>query len=138
MLGKPHQFIHGVPKLKGGRHQKQQSALFVVFKDQSPYSELETAALLPENHDPTLEEISPASNSSFHLAVSDGKPGTISFYNCPYRSDREVISSNLKGIQNSKWWVMAPAVLVTSFAFPSLYLRRILLVFFEDSLLTGE
>ncbi|KAG5049878.1 hypothetical protein JHK85_010981 [Glycine max] len=93
-------FIHGMPNLKG-RLQKQHYALFVVSEDQSQYCELETTALVLENSNTVAEDISPASNSYFHLSGSDGKP-----------------------------------VLVASFIFPSLYLRKVLSIIFEDSLLT--
>lgn len=39
---------------------------------------------------------------------------------------------------NNLLWFVGPAVLVASFVFPSLYLRRVLSAVFEDSLLTGE
>uniref|UniRef100_A0A0R0KKY8 Uncharacterized protein n=2 Tax=Glycine max TaxID=3847 RepID=A0A0R0KKY8_SOYBN len=87
-------FIHGMPNLKG-RLQKQHYALFVVSEDQSQYCELETTALVLENSNTVAEDISPASNSYFHLSV-----------------------------------------LVASFIFPSLYLRKVLSIIFEDSLLT--
>ncbi|KAF7806064.1 putative transmembrane protein [Senna tora] len=128
------QFIHGMMKLKG-RFQKQQSVIFVVSEDQSEYSELETDDLEPEN-DTYFEETLLASNSSFHLSGGDGKPGLISFYNRPYRRNSEMPKSNTERSQNSILWFMGPAVLVASFIFPSLYLRRLLSVIFEDSLLT--
>lgn len=129
-------FINGKPKLKG-RFQKQHSSLFVVSEDQTQLSELETAALVPEN-DNIAQDISPASNSSFHLSGSDGKPGLISFYNRPYRRESEILLSNSERCQNSILWFIGPAVLVASFIFPSLYLRKLLSVIFEDSLLTGN
>ncbi|XP_061362967.1 uncharacterized protein LOC133306654 [Gastrolobium bilobum] len=128
-------FKHGMPKLKG-RFQRQHNALFVVSEDRSQYTELETAALLSEGNDTIGEDTSPASNSSFHLSGSDGKPGLISFYNRPYRRDSEILLSNSERSQNSILWFMGPAVLVASFIFPSLYLRKVLSVIFEDSLLT--
>ncbi|KAK7301551.1 hypothetical protein RJT34_12417 [Clitoria ternatea] len=127
-------FIHGMPKLKG-RSQKQHNALFVVSEDQPHHGEIETATLVPENNDIIVEDILPAS-SSFHLSGSDGKPGLISFYNQPYRRDSKILLSNSEGSQNSILWFMGPAVLVASFIFPSLYLRKVLSIIFEDSLLT--
>lgn len=124
-------------KLKG-RFQKQQSVLFVVSENQSENSELEIDDLVPENHDMDSEEISLSRSSSFHISGSDGKPGLISFYNRPYRRDSEILQSNAETSQNNVLWFMGPAVLVASFVFPSLYLRRIISVIFEDSLLTGE
>lgn len=123
-----------------GRFQKQQNVLFVVSEDQSQYSsELEEDDLVPENYDTNTEETSLPSNLSFHLSGNDGKPGFISFYNRSYRRDSEILKSNAaERRQNGILWFMGPTILVASFIFPSLYLRRILSVIFEDSLLTGE
>ena len=126
-----------MPKLKG-RVQKQHNALSVVSEDQSQSTELEKAALVPENDDSIAEDISPVSDSSFHLSGSDGKPGLISFYNRPYGRDDEILLSNSGKSQNSILWFVGPAVLVASFIFPSLYLRKVLSIIFEDSLLTGN
>ncbi|KAG5066942.1 hypothetical protein AAZX31_04G168400 [Glycine max] len=128
-------FIHGMPNLKG-RLQKQHYALFVVSEDQSQYCELETTALVLENSNTVAEDISPASNSYFHLSGSDGKPGLLSFYNRPYRRDSKILLPNSERSQNSILWFLGPAVLVASFIFPSLYLRKVLSIIFEDSLLT--
>ncbi|KAG5019696.1 hypothetical protein AAZX31_06G172300 [Glycine max] len=127
-------FIHGMPNLKG-RLQKQLNALFVVSEDQSQYCELETTALVPED-DTVAEDISPVSNSYSHLSGSDGKPGLISFYSRPHRRDSKILLPNSERSQNSILWFLGPAVLVASFIFPSLYLRKVLSIIFEDSLLT--
>ncbi|XP_054821773.1 uncharacterized protein LOC129320373 isoform X2 [Prosopis cineraria] len=129
------QSIHGMRKING-RTQKQRYLVFVVSEDQSQHNELKTDDLVPENHDMDSEDISIASNSSFHSPSGEGKPGVISFYNRPYRKDSEMLPLNAERSQNSILWFMGPAVLVASFIFPSLYLRRILSVIFEDSLLT--
>lgn len=125
------------PQLKR-RFQKQQDAPFVVSDDQSQYNELKEAASVPEDNDNIDQDISPASNPSFQLSGSDGKPGLISFYNRPYRRDGEILLSNPERSQNSILWFVGPAVLVASFIFPSLYLRKLLSIIFEDSLLTGN
>ncbi|KAI4336183.1 hypothetical protein L6164_014739 [Bauhinia variegata] len=132
---KPCQFIQGMLKFKG-KFQKRWSVLYVVSGDQSQYSELETDALEPENHDTDSEDFSPAASSSCQLSGSGGKPGFISFYNRPYGTDREILSSNPERNGNNILWFAGPAVLVASFIFPSLYLRKILSAIFEDSLLT--
>lgn len=129
--------INGRPKFKG-RLQNQQNALFVVSEDQSQYNELEIAASVPENNNNIAQDISSVSNPSFHFSGSDGKSGLISFYNRPYRRDSEILLSNPEKSQNSVLWFVGPAVLVASFIFPSLYLRKLLSVIFEDSLLTGN
>lgn len=125
-----------MPNLKG-RLQKQLNALFVVSEDQSQYCELETTALVPED-DTVAEDISPVSNSYSHLSGSDGKPGLISFYSRPHRRDSKILLPNSERSQNSILWFLGPAVLVASFIFPSLYLRKVLSIIFEDSLLTGN
>ncbi|BAT79492.1 hypothetical protein VIGAN_02238800 [Vigna angularis var. angularis] len=124
-------FMHGMLNFKG-RLQKQHNALFVVSEDR----ELETTTLVPENNDIVVEGISPASNLYFHLSGSDGKSGLISFYNRPYRRNSKILLSNSERSQNSILWFLGPAVLVASFIFPSLYLRKVLSIIFEDSLLT--
>nr|XP_043636020.1 uncharacterized protein LOC122607160 [Erigeron canadensis] len=68
---------------------------------------------------------------------SRGRPGLISFYNQPYRKEPEaVISTVSRKNETNLLWFVGPAVLVASFIFPSLYMRRILCTIFEDSLLT--
>lgn len=130
-------FIYGIPKLKA-RFQKQHNALSVVSEDQPQSTELDEAALVPESEDAIAEDISTIGNSSFNLLGSDGKPGFISFYNRPYGKDKETPSSKSEKSQNSILWFVGPAVLVASFIFPSLYLRKVLSIIFEDSLLTGK
>ncbi|CAH9146119.1 unnamed protein product [Cuscuta epithymum] len=70
-------------------------------------------------------------------AEAEGRPGFISFYfSRPYiRREAEVLSDHGKN-EGNLLWIMGPTVLVASFIFPSLYLRRILATIFEDSLLT--
>ncbi|XLU32858.1 hypothetical protein S245_068924, partial [Arachis hypogaea] len=111
------------------------NALSVVSEDQPQSTELDEAALVPESEDAIAEDISTIGNSSFNLLGSDGKPGFISFFNRPYRKDNETLSSKEES-QNSILWFVGPAVLVASFIFPSLYLRKVLSIIFEDSLLT--
>ncbi|KAJ7956212.1 putative Transmembrane protein [Quillaja saponaria] len=117
---------------------KWQHGLFVVSEDQSQDSELDSDDLEQEVLHLDAENISPARRSSsfVHLSGTGGKPGLISFYNRPYRTDGEVLISNPERSQNNLLWFMGPAILVASFIFPSLYLRRILSAVFEDSLLT--
>ncbi|CAI8597637.1 unnamed protein product [Vicia faba] len=130
-----YKFMNGRPQLKG-RFQKQQSASFVVSEDQSQYNELKIDASVPENNNDIARDISPASDPSFQSSRSDGKPGLISFYNRPYRRDGVILFSDTERSQNSILWFVGPALLVASFIFPSLYLRKLLSIIFEDSLLT--
>ncbi|VFQ95631.1 unnamed protein product [Cuscuta campestris] len=68
---------------------------------------------------------------------SDGRSGFISFYNRHYkREDGTGVVSDRGKNEGDLLWVMGPTVLVASFIFPSLCLRRILASIFEDSLLT--
>ncbi|KAJ9559635.1 hypothetical protein OSB04_004795 [Centaurea solstitialis] len=70
-------------------------------------------------------------------AGSAGRPGLISFYNHPYGKEPEVVASTISTTnQTNLLWFVGPAVLVASFIFPSLYMRKILSTIFEDSLLT--
>ncbi|CAO2826396.1 unnamed protein product [Amaranthus hypochondriacus] len=65
-----------------------------------------------------------------------GKPGFISFYSLQRAKEKVVPSPSVRKNQNSLLWFAGPAVLVASFILPSLYLRRIISLIFEDSLLT--
>lgn len=72
------------------------------------------------------------------VEISRGRPGFISFYNQSYKKEPEVIVSAITPTnQTNLLWFVGPGVLVASFIFPSLYMRRILSSVFEDSLLTG-
>ncbi|KAI7725954.1 hypothetical protein M8C21_000917 [Ambrosia artemisiifolia] len=68
---------------------------------------------------------------------SRGRPGFISFYNRSYKKEPEVnVSTITTTNQTNLLWFVGPGVLVASFIFPSLYMRKILSSVFEDSLLT--
>ncbi|XP_068309242.1 uncharacterized protein [Pyrus communis] len=112
------------------------SVLFAVAEDQSQYSEIKTDAMEQENHLLNSEDIFPSNSSYIHFDGAGGKPGLISFYNRPYKREEEVSTNNPARNQNSLLWFIGPAVLLASFIFPSLYLRKILSTIFEDSLLT--
>lgn len=121
-----------------GRSPKWCSVLFAVSEEQSQYEEeIELVASEQENHHPNAEDVSTASSSNFLFDGTDGKPGLISFYNRPYKREDETRVAIPEKNRNSLLWFIGPAVLVASFVFPSLYLRRLLSAVFEDSLLTG-
>lgn len=82
-----------------------------------------------------VEDVSPPSSSHFLPEENGGKPGFVSFSNHQPRR-KLVLSSETRKNQSSLLWLIGPAVLVASYVFPSLYLRRILSTIFEDSLLT--
>ncbi|KDP31069.1 hypothetical protein JCGZ_11445 [Jatropha curcas] len=122
--------------LKFTRNCTRQNVLCATSQDQAQYSELKSDALEPEEHDSTNETLSPTSTSFKNFEGTDGKPGLISFYNRPYRTEDVATKSTVQKNQSSLLWFVGPAVLVASFIVPSLYLRRILSTVFEDSLLT--
>lgn len=112
--------------------------LFAISQDQSEYTEINPEAPEQVSNHPNLEDISLAGSPSIHYEGSDGKPGLISFYNRPYKREDEISISNVQKSRSGFVWLVGPAVLVASFIFPSLYLRKIISMIFEDSLLTGE
>ncbi|KAJ4712373.1 putative Transmembrane protein [Melia azedarach] len=128
-------FVYGLLKLQG-RYQKRQNVLFAISQDQSEYTEINPEAPEQVSNHPNLEDISLAGSPSIHYEGSDGKPGLISFYNRPYKREDEISISNVQKSRSGLVWLVGPAVLVASFIFPSLYLRKIISMIFEDSLLT--
>ncbi|XP_059287490.1 uncharacterized protein LOC132040827 isoform X1 [Lycium ferocissimum] len=111
---------------------RRQFSFFATAEDQFPDSELEEDGSEQES----VEYIASASGSNVQIEGGRGKPGVLSFYSRPYRREEEIPVSAAAKNQNILLWFVGPAVLVASFIFPSLYLRRILSTIFEDSLLT--
>ncbi|XP_050222001.1 uncharacterized protein LOC126672114 [Mercurialis annua] len=124
-------FIGGL--LKVNRHPTRQYVLHATSHDQIEDSEIVSDELESEDHNFAAETVSPSSSSFNHY---HGKPGLVSFYSPPYKKEEEVSKPKVQKNQSSLLWFIGPAVLVASFIFPSLYLRRILSAVFEDSLLT--
>lgn len=116
---------------------RRQQIPFAISEDQLEDSELETDYSEQEEDQSFVEDVS-SLNGSYISEGTGGKPGLLSFYNRPYRIQDKIIVSSPRKNQNNLLWLAGPAVLVASFIFPSLYLRRILSTIFEDSLLTGE
>lgn len=77
------------------------------------------------------------SNEERAIERSEGKPGFVSFYAAKYRKATETIPAVSQKESSNLGWFIGPAVLVASLVLPSLYLRKILSLIFEDSLLTG-
>lgn len=127
--------IHGILYSRV-KSPKWHGALFAVSEDQSLDDEIRLVASDQENNYPSTEDIPTASSSNFHLDGAGGKPGLISFYNRPYKIEDEARTASPERNPNNLLWFVGPAVLVASFVFPSLYLRRVLSAVFEDSLLT--
>ncbi|KAJ9163766.1 hypothetical protein P3X46_023399 [Hevea brasiliensis] len=130
------QFIGGLLKLSG--NPTRQNVLCATSQGQAQHSEVQSDELEPEDEDDnsTAETLSSISMSFNHSQRTDGKPGLVSFYNTPYKKEDVVIKSNVQKDKSNLLWFVGPAVLVASFIFPSLFLRRVLSTVFEDSLLT--
>ncbi|XP_034712072.1 uncharacterized protein LOC117934477 [Vitis riparia] len=131
----PYHIIHGMFNVKR-RFLKRHAILFATSEDQSPLDELKPDTSEQEEYHPNAEAIPSASITYFHSEGTGGKPGLISFYNRPYKRANEDLISGPPRNQNNLLWFIGPSILVASFIFPSLYLRRILSTVFEDSLLT--
>lgn len=116
---------------------KRRPIFCVISEDLFMDSELETDSLLQDANQSLSDEVSLIDSLCTETEGAGGKPGFISFYNRPYKIEDKILVSNTGKNQNSLLWLVGPAVLVASFIFPSLYLRKILSIIFEDSLLTG-
>ncbi|KAL0441001.1 UNVERIFIED_CONTAM: hypothetical protein Sradi_0039000 [Sesamum radiatum] len=124
--------IHGKLTVKGILS-KRKCVLFATSGDQQYFSELEQDDFEQERQDPPAED-STSGNISYDRA--GGRPGFISFYGATPRREDTILVPSQTNNQNNLLWLFGPTVLVASFVFPSLYLRRILSSIFEDSLLT--
>ncbi|XP_050376355.1 uncharacterized protein LOC126793776 isoform X2 [Argentina anserina] len=127
-------FLNRVQK-SSTKIRKSQSVLFAVSEYQ-----LQNNETIPDDSEQENDnhngDISPASNSNVLFEGTGGKPGLISFYNRPYKRGDKVSVDTSARKNNNLLWLVGPAVLVASFIFPSLYLRKLILTIFEDSLLT--
>ncbi|XP_010484023.1 PREDICTED: uncharacterized protein LOC104762441 [Camelina sativa] len=132
------------------------SSLHISFRDQKPRDISQKRAYLPlatsedqfqytdqPPDDPetvshqTRPEAAPQESSSSIQYNGDGKPGFISFYNQRNKTENNIIVPlEAKSTWGSLLWLIGPAVLVSSFILPPVYLRRIVSAVFEDSLLT--
>ncbi|KAL4036326.1 hypothetical protein IC575_005059 [Cucumis melo] len=115
------------------RFPRRKNVLSAISENQSQCSEQVELERVTEH--PTDEDISLENNSFLHYEGTGGKPGFISFYNNSKEGNRIPLSS-VQSNQYKFLWFVGPAVLVASFIFPSLYLRKLLSNIFEDSLLT--
>lgn len=116
---------------------KRQCMLSTSSEDLAQYADVEPDASDQEKDDDLIEDTFSARSSYVYAEGAGGKPGLISFYNYPYKKEATVLKVSTGSNKNKVLWFVGPAVLVASFVFPSLYLRRILSTVFEDSLLTG-
>jgi hypothetical protein len=111
---------------------KRQYILFASSKDIFLSNELNDEDQGQEKEVTLVEDISNVHN----FGGSGGKPGIVSFYNHPYKKEADALVTAPVKNKNNLLWFVGPAVLVASFIFPSLYLRRMISTVFEDSLLT--
>ncbi|KAL1568234.1 hypothetical protein AAHA92_03627 [Salvia divinorum] len=111
--------------------------LLAISEDQESFSELEGDDFEQGGQGSRCEDNGSLNTSYDHTERAVGKPGFISFHgSVQQRRDEEVIVPGPVKDQNNILWLVGPTVLVASFVFPSLYLRRIISSIFEDSLLT--
>ncbi|XP_058194720.1 uncharacterized protein LOC131311329 isoform X2 [Rhododendron vialii] len=133
------QFKHGILKVND-RVSKRRCIDFSTSEEWFPSSELDPDVYDQENDDSVAESISEYMSSDVSSPVrygtAGGRPGLLTFYSRPNQREEEVHISSPRRNQNGLLWFVGPTVLVASFVFPSLYLRRILSAVFEDSLLT--
>ncbi|XP_057804515.1 uncharacterized protein LOC131019908 isoform X2 [Salvia miltiorrhiza] len=110
--------------------------LLAISEDQESVGELEGDDFEQEGQGSSAEDSGSSNNSYDHIDRAAGKPGFISFHGRVQRRDDEAILPGPVKDQSSLLWLVGPTVLVASFVFPSLYLRKIISSIFEDSLLT--
>lgn len=115
---------------------KRQIQLFASTEDHNSNIEFTSDASEQQKQHLVTEDLTPESDTSIYFEGSVGKPGFISFYGRPHEKKEEYIELLPSKHQSILIWFIGPSVLVASFIFPSLYLRRILSSIFEDSLLT--
>lgn len=133
-------FQHKLRKLTiNERSSKWQRVHFATSDDQEsqPNVESEDFNREPQN---SSEDYTSTNGPDFQVGASatKGKPGFISFYGNAQRSEDQILVPSVVSAKKKNYvlWFVGPTVLVASFVFPSLYLRRILSTVFEDSLLT--
>lgn len=134
----PWKFNYGTPKSK---QEFQRNCFPVLSEDFLPEDVIEVNASgteeLPLDLASHLNDEEVSSDVSYEQSEgSGGKPGFVSFYSLQHARGNVVPSPSMMKNQNSLLWFAGPAVLVASFILPSLYLRRIISLIFEDSLLT--
>lgn len=134
------------------------SSLHISFRDRNPREVFRKKAYLPlatseeqfqytdqtlENPETTSPQLGPEAtprddSSTIQYNGNDGKPGFISFYNPRNKTEDITVPPESQSTWGRLLWLIGPAVLVSSFILPPIYLRRIVSAVFEDSLLTGS
>ncbi|XP_023639591.1 uncharacterized protein LOC17877186 [Capsella rubella] len=93
----------------------------------------------PDDPDTTSPHTVPEAtlcDGSSTIQYNGGKPGYVSFYNPRNKTEDIIVPPEPKSTWGRLLWLIGPAVLVSSFILPPIYLRRIVSAVFEDSLLT--
>ncbi|XP_020571780.1 uncharacterized protein LOC110018710 [Phalaenopsis equestris] len=109
---------------------------FAISEDQSTYFTVKLENMEPEELEITAEDESAGSTLSPPVERTAGKPGFVSFHGLPYERRGEIPGASLGKERSRVFWFIGPTMLVAFLVLPSLYLRRVLSTFFEDSLLT--
>ncbi|KZV45704.1 hypothetical protein F511_26730 [Dorcoceras hygrometricum] len=123
-------------KLKGRVSLLRRPCILYATSEDESYNDLEPDNFEQESPNPPAKDDISEDTSSQLFERTLGKPGFISFYGHKQRSEDESPVSIPATNRSDLLWFIGPTVLVASFVFPSLYLRRILTTIFEDSLLT--
>lgn len=123
---------HFVNKIVSNR----QCSLFAIAEGQESEEHDMDRDSEPDQQDSSADGSTSPVISYNHIDGALGKPGFISFYGVTKRRDDQIPVPSSEKNPNYLMWFVGPTILVTSFVFPSLYLRRIVSTIFEDSLLT--
>lgn len=108
---------------------------FANLDNQAPLTETDIDDLDEENEDLVQEDFTNGIPYT-PMGMAEGKPGFVSFCGPSYPIKEEGTETYLAKEPSKFLWFIAPTILVASFVFPSLYMRKLVLVVFEDSLLT--
>ncbi|XP_051133155.1 uncharacterized protein LOC127252855 isoform X2 [Andrographis paniculata] len=118
------------------RLSRKQGILFATLGDQDLRQNIEPEESEEQELQDSSEDATPTAVSDNSIEVAQGKPGFISFYGHSKKIEDQILVPVPKKNKYYVVWFVGPTILVSSFVFPSLYLRRILSTIFEDSLLT--
>ncbi|KAF5179529.1 embryo defective [Thalictrum thalictroides] len=135
LKGNSSQFLYGIVKAKR-IYPKRQPYLFATTEEHSSDNGLTSDASEQDKEYEYIEGLSQESDLPITFGGSSGRPGFISFYGRSNEKQVETLVPSPVKNQSNLIWFVGPSVLVASFIFPSLYLRKVLSSVFEDSLLT--
>ncbi|XP_072966249.1 uncharacterized protein [Typha angustifolia] len=112
------------------------SATFASSEGETSFTELDSITSESEKFQVSVESYSLDCSSSILTERNQGKAGFISFYNIPDQRRNIVSGSNDIKEAPRVVWLIGPTILVAFLVLPSLYLRKLLSIILEDSLLT--